>query len=111
MAGASPLSRKLDSGELAELVAGADFAVGIDTGLTHLAAAFDVPGVTLFGPTDPNYLMPYGANQRAVRSSHVDAPCRQDRCAREPHGQCCMRKVDPDKVWEAVSAMLLEAVA
>jgi heptosyltransferase-1 len=108
IAAASALPRKLNSGEVSELIAGAAFAVGVDTGLMHLAAAFDVPAVTLFGPTDPGYLMPYGANQRAVISSHPDAPCRQDRCLREPHGQCCMRAIDPDEVWAAVSAMLSE---
>ena len=60
--------------EVAELVAGADFAVGIDTGFMHLAAAFGVPGVTLFGPTDADYAMPYGAHQRAVRSDHPTRP-------------------------------------
>lgn len=95
---------------MAELVAAADFAIGIDTGLMHLAAAFDVPGVTLFGPTDAKYAMPYGADQRAVSSDHLDAPCQQVRCTREAHGQCCMREVDPDEVWTAVSAMLAEQV-
>jgi lipopolysaccharide heptosyltransferase I len=104
--GASPLSRKLDGDELAELVAGADFAIGIDTGFMHLAAAFDVPGVTLFGPTDAAYAIPYGPNQRAVSSDHLEAPCQQVRCAHQPHGQCCMREVDADEVWAAVEAML-----
>jgi heptosyltransferase-1 len=108
---AAPLPRKLDGEEVAELVAGADFAIGIDTGFMHLAAAFDVPGVTLFGPTDADYAIPYGPNQRAVSSHHPGARCQQVRCTREPHGQCCMRAVDPDEVWEAVEAMLVEAVA
>ena len=109
--GALPLSRKLDGAEVAELVAGADFAVGVDTGFMHLAAAFGVPGVTLFGPTDADYAMPYGAHQRAVRSDHLDAPCQQVRCTRQPHGQCCMREVDTDEVWTAVSTMLSEQAA
>jgi heptosyltransferase I len=108
IAGALPLSRKLDGEEVAELVAAADFAIGIDTGLMHLAAAFDVPGVTLFGPTDANYATPYGTNQRAVSSEHLDAPCQQVRCTREAHGQCCMREVDAEEVWSAVTAMLSE---
>ena len=99
IAGALPLSRKLDGEEVAELVAAADFAIGIDTGLMHLAAAFDVPGVTLFGPTDVKYAIPYGADQRAVSSDHLDAPCQQVRCTREAHGQCCMREVDPDDAY------------
>jgi heptosyltransferase-1 len=111
IAGAFPLSRKLDGEAVSELVAGADFAVGVDTGLMHLAAVFDVPGVTLFGPTDADYAMPYGAHQRGVRSDHLDAPCQQVRCTRQPHGQCCMREVDADEVWAAVSTMLSEQAA
>jgi heptosyltransferase-1 len=111
IAGAVPLSRKLDGEEVAELVAGADFAVGVDTGFMHLAAAFDVPGVTLFGPTDSDYAMPYGTHQRAVNSDHLESPCQQVRCTREAHGQCCMREVDADEVWAAVSAMLSEQAA
>jgi heptosyltransferase-1 len=111
IAGAVPLPRKLGGEEVAELVAGADFAIGIDTGFMHLAAAFDVPGVTLFGPTDAAYAIPYGPNQRAVSSHHPGARCQQVRCTREPHGQCCMRAVDPDEVWQAVETMLVETVA
>ena len=40
-------------GELAALLARADIAVGVDTGLTHLAAALGTPTVALFTETDP----------------------------------------------------------
>lgn len=39
--------------ELAERVAGAHGAVGVDSGLTHLAAALEVPCVGLYVATDP----------------------------------------------------------
>lgn len=38
---------------LATLIAHADLAVGVDTGLTHLAAALGTPTVALFTATDP----------------------------------------------------------
>ena len=38
---------------LAALLAGADVAVGVDTGLTHLAAALRTPTIALFTQTDP----------------------------------------------------------
>jgi len=38
---------------LARLLASADLAVGVDTGLTHLAAALRTPTVALFTETDP----------------------------------------------------------
>lgn len=39
--------------ELAAVVAGADLVVANDTGVAHLATAFAVPSVVLFGPTPP----------------------------------------------------------
>ena len=39
--------------ELATLFAGATCAVGVDTGLLHLAAAVGVPALCLFVATDP----------------------------------------------------------
>jgi heptosyltransferase I len=38
---------------LASLLANADLAVGVDTGLTHLAAALRTPTIALFTETDP----------------------------------------------------------
>ena len=46
-----PERRKLP--ELATLLAGASLVVGVDTGLTHLAAALGTPTVALFTATDP----------------------------------------------------------
>ena len=40
-------------GGLAALIARADIVVGVDTGLTHLAAALGTPTVALFTETDP----------------------------------------------------------
>lgn len=39
--------------ELAAVLAGAAAALGVDTGLTHLAAALGVPVVGIYGATDP----------------------------------------------------------
>ena len=39
--------------ELATLIGRADLAVGVDTGLVHLATALDVPTVALYVTTDP----------------------------------------------------------
>lgn len=39
--------------ELAAVITGAAAAVGVDTGLTHLAAALGIPVVGIYGATDP----------------------------------------------------------
>ena len=51
--------------EIAALLAGAKVVVGVDTGLTHLAAALGVPTVGIYKGTDPAATGIYGA-ARAV---------------------------------------------
>lgn len=46
--------------ELAALLAGARLAVGVDTGLTHLATALAVPTVALFAASNPGLTGVYG---------------------------------------------------
>ena len=53
------LDGRLDWPQLAALLAGAAIYVGIDTSMTHLAAATGCPTVALFGPTDPRLWGPW----------------------------------------------------
>ena len=48
--------------ELAAMLSGAAAVVGVDTGLTHLAAALGVPVIALFCGTDPALTGVYGAS-------------------------------------------------
>ena len=54
---------KLRLTEVAGVLAGARLAVGVDTGLAHVAAAVDTPCVTLYGPTLPGLTGTVGAGQ------------------------------------------------
>lgn len=46
--------------EVARLIAGASFVVGVDTGLLHLAAALGVPLVAIFAASEPDLTAPMG---------------------------------------------------
>jgi len=46
---------KISIAELARSIANAEFVVGLDTGLTHIAVAFGVPTLTIYGPSVPVY--------------------------------------------------------
>ena len=46
---------KLSIADLARTLAGAEFVVGLDTGLTHIAVALGVPTATIYGPSVPVY--------------------------------------------------------
>jgi heptosyltransferase-1 len=52
--------------EVAKLIAGAQFVVGVDTGLLHLAAALGVPLVAIFTGSRPALTGPVGSGPIAV---------------------------------------------
>lgn len=105
LTGAVVLPRVLAGAELARVLGAAEFAVGLDSGLMHLSAALGVPGVWLYGPTDPGLTGPYGPGQVVVRSTWPEAPCRRRTCADIPSGDCCMRAIGIEAVADAVVAL------
>ena len=52
-AGVGTVPRAMSLGELASVISGSQGIVGVDTGLSHLAAALNVPAVGLFCGSDP----------------------------------------------------------
>jgi heptosyltransferase-1 len=54
---------KLNLRGVAAAIAGARACVAVDTGLGHLAAALDVPSISLYGPTLPSKVGAYGRGQ------------------------------------------------
>jgi heptosyltransferase-1 len=54
---------KLNLVGVARVIAGARACVAVDTGLGHLAAALDVPSISLYGPTRPGRVGAYGQGQ------------------------------------------------
>lgn len=105
------LPRRLVGAALMAVIREADFAVGLDSGLMHLATALGVPGVWLFGPTDPALTGPYGSGQIVLQSTHGRAPCYRRRCNNEPDGLCCMRRIEIDRVAGALSELQSAASA
>lgn len=78
----------------------AALVVTTDSGPRHIAAAFDVPVITLFGPTDPAW-----SENRFARDEHLQldlpcAPCQQRVCPLGHHQ--CMRNLTIDDVFRAV---------
>ena len=58
--------------ELAAHIASARVFVGNDSGITHLAAAVQTPGVALFGPADPRVWAPRGDRVAVVAKPEID---------------------------------------
>jgi ADP-heptose:LPS heptosyltransferase len=53
--------------ELFALLTKTDIYIGGDTGITHIAAAFDIPVLAIYCPSNPVYSFPKGKNVRLLR--------------------------------------------
>jgi heptosyltransferase-2 len=75
-----------------------------DSGPRHIAAAFGVPSITLFGPTDPLWSENYHPQDLHLRRPVPCAPCGRRRCPLAHHR--CMRELTVDSVFDAAAQML-----
>jgi heptosyltransferase-1 len=60
--------------QVARLIAGARYVVGVDTGLLHLAAALSVPSVAIFTGSKPHLTGPVGNGPLAVLGAQGRSP-------------------------------------
>jgi heptosyltransferase-2 len=91
--------------EAAAWLRGAWAATGNDSGLSHLAAACGTPIVAIYGATDPGGSKPWGPSTFGLRRDDIPcAPCFK-RCCAVP-GHPCLAGISPDRVWDAVKALV-----
>jgi heptosyltransferase II len=74
-----------------------------DTGPMHIASAFQVPVVAIFGPTDWRTTSPFGNAHAIVRQPVDCAPCLLREC---PIDHRCMTRVSVEQVYEAATQQL-----
>lgn len=83
IAGENPLVDVLphaDLSTLASWIRHAQGVVAVDNGVAHIAAALNVPTVSLYGPTDPGLKGAYGKNQVHLYANYECAPCLKPTC-------------------------------
>lgn len=97
------LSGRLSLKELVAVLKQAEFFVGIDSGVMHLASAVDIPVVGLFGPTDPFYVRPQNRKSLVVREELDCMPCYIRPSCRDYD---CLRTLSVDRVWDACAELL-----
>jgi heptosyltransferase-2 len=78
--------------------------VSTDSGPRHFAAAFGVPVVTLFGPTDIRWTDTRYGGERQLQLSLECQPCQQRVCPLGHHK--CMRDLTVDAVYAEVAGLL-----
>ncbi|RIQ37439.1 glycosyltransferase family 9 protein, partial [Jiangella rhizosphaerae] len=94
------LAGRLSLTGLAALVARARLVVSNDTGVAHLASAYGVPSVVLFGPTPP---AAWGPPAHGPHVALWHGP------AGDPHGReldPALARIQPGEVLDAVATLL-----
>jgi heptosyltransferase-1 len=99
---------------IAKILAGATAIAAVDTGLGHLAAALDVPTVSLYGPTNPVLTGALGKSQVHLAAKFSCAPCLSKVCtyeskvaeSTEPLFPPCFSVLTPTLVWDSLTTLL-----
>ncbi len=97
----------LTLGELKSLIAGCNLLLGNDTGPRHFGRAFDVPRVTVFGPTEARWTETSHGRETIARVDVPCGPCHKKVCPLEE--QVCMTRVTVDTVYDACVSELATA--
>jgi ADP-heptose:LPS heptosyltransferase len=92
--------------ELAALVRRSAISVTNDSGPMHLAVALDRPVVSVFGPTDPIWIGPYGRANAALQAGIPCSPCLLRQLSRCRYGHACMENVSAAAVIERMEQLL-----
>lgn len=97
------LAGKTSVRELMALIRRCNFFVTNDSGPMHIAAAFGVPLVAIFGPTDHSGTAPYSDRAMIIRKDVPCAPCKLREC---PTDHCCMTEVTAEDVVSAAVELM-----
>ncbi|HVV67571.1 MAG TPA: lipopolysaccharide heptosyltransferase I [Gammaproteobacteria bacterium] len=95
--------------EQARILLGSAGAICSDTGLSHLAAALNVPAITLYGPTSKDLTGTIGLHQQHLVSPFVCTLCYRHRChyGNEVHAEpLCMLEITPQLLWDRFKDLL-----
>ncbi len=101
---------KMDLDALTDKLLSWDAFVAVDTGLAHLAAAAGLPGIALYGPTDPVLTGVLGARAQSLAADFPCAPCVQEKCTyRGELGKGvmppCFSTLKPEFVWRELKRL------
>jgi heptosyltransferase-2 len=78
--------------------------VSTDSGPRHIATAFNVPTVGLFGATDPRWAETYHPRGMTLFNKLDCGPCAKQHCPLGHHA--CMRELSVDRVFQAVQMQM-----
>jgi len=96
------LAGKTKVPELISQISQLDLFITGDSGPMHVAGAFQVPTVAIFGPTKDNETSQWMNSKSRIVKRYLDCqPCMQRTCPLKHHN--CMRFVNEEEVLDAVN--------
>ena len=90
--------------ELVTIISQCRLGVGPDSGPGHIASAFGVPYISIFGPTSPLRVAPVGNEDLVVSAKIGCSPCYRRTCP--GLNKLCMRLISVPAVLDRVDIAL-----
>lgn len=103
------VSPYLTISQMATLLANAKGAIAVDTGFGHLAAALNIPIVSLYGPTNPAFTGALGNASLHLSANFACAPCLRRTCNYKGQTEvtpACYSTLTPMQVFDALHTLI-----
>lgn len=105
---------RLEIPAMAELLVNAKAAVAVDTGFGHLAAALNIPTLSIYGATNPLYTGALGKHSIHLTPNFPCAPCLSRDCRYRKKSAAptsvvwpaCYSTITPQRVWHELGQIL-----
>ena len=98
------LSGKTTIPELVEHISKLDLFISGDSGPMHIAASFQVPTISIFGPTRDNETSQWMNRKSVIVKKNLDCqPCMKRNCPLLHHN--CMKMIEADDVLNAIKSI------
>ena len=99
---------KMSLQDLAGVIAHAKGMIAVDTGLAHLASAFNIPLVTMFGATSAVKTGAVGLFSENIQSQYECAPCLKKQCHLSSQDFPCYTELEPLTIWKECQQLILK---